>query len=264
MILASVEAKVGAGAGAGASVAPSLVLLHGLFGQARNFATVQRRLAEHRHVVTLDLRNHGASPHADGMAYATLADDVAETLGKLGLGRSDIVGHSMGGKTAMALALTRPELVRRLIVVDIAPVAYRHANAALVGALRALPLDAPMTRSQADRALADAIPDAVIRGFLLQNFVPGERPGWRCGLAEIADAIPQIEGWDFTASSRFDGETLLIRGSASDYVGDAEERQFRATFPQGQIETVADAAHWVHADAPERFVSLVEDFLEPT
>ena len=254
MILASVEA--------GAGPAPSLVLLHGLFGQARNFATVQRRLAERRHVVALDLRNHGASPHAAGMAYATLADDVAETLGKLGLGRSDIVGHSMGGKTAMALALTRPELVRRLVVVDIAPVAYSHANAALVGALRALPFDAPMTRGQADRALAGAIPDAVIRGFLLQNFVPGERPAWRCGLAEIADAIPQIEGWDFTASSCFDGETLLIRGGVSDYVGDAEERQFRTTFPRGRIETVPDAAHWVHADAPERFVSLVAEFLD--
>ncbi len=254
-------AGVAAGSGAGASGAPSLVLLHGLFGQARNFATVQRRLAERRHVLALDLRNHGASSHADGMAYVTLADDVAETLGRLGLGRTDVVGHSMGGKTAMALALTRPELVRRLIVVDIAPVAYRHANAALVRALRALPLDAPMTRGQADRALAGAIPDAVIRGFLLQNFLSGERPGWRCGLAEIAAAIPQIEGWGVAASARFNGETLLIRGGASDYVGETEAASFEVTFPQSKIETVADAAHWVHADAPERFVSLVSEFL---
>ena len=255
MILASVEAGTGP--------APSLVLLHGLFGQARNFATVQRRLAERRHVVALDLRNHGASPHSPGMAYATLADDVAETLAKRGLGRSDVLGHSMGGKTAMALALTRPELVRRLVIVDIAPVAYAHANAALVAALQALPLDAPMSRGQADRALAGAIPNVVIRGFLLQNFAPGERPGWRCGLAEIAAAIPQIEGWEFNAAARFNGETLLIRGGASDYVGNTEGRQFRVTFPEGQIETVADAAHWVHADAPEHFVSLVENFLGP-
>ena len=254
MILASVEA--------GAGPAPSLVLLHGLFGQARNFTTVQRRLADRRHVVALDLRNHGASPHAGGMAYATLADDVAETLGKLGLRRSDVLGHSMGGKTAMALALTRPELVRRLVVVDVAPVAYAHGNAALVAALQALPLDAPMSRSQADRALVAAIPNAVIRSFLLQNFAPGERPGWRCGLALIAAALPHLEGWDVTDTRRFAAETLLIRGGASDYVGQAGAASFRTAFPKGRIETVADAAHWVHADAPERFVSLVEDFLD--
>ncbi len=253
MILAAVEA--------GSGTAPSLVLLHGLFGQARNFTTVQRHLADRRHVVALDLRNHGASPHADGMAYATLAADVAETLAALDLGRCDVVGHSMGGKTAMALALARPDLVRRLVVVDIAPVAYKHANAALVTALQALPLGAPLSRGQADRALADAIPNAIIRSFLLQNFHAGEQPGWRCGLIEIAAAIPQIEGWDFALSSRFDGETLLIRGGASDYVGEAELVSFRAIFPRGWIETVVGAAHWVHADAPERFVSLVEDSL---
>ncbi len=251
-----------AAAGAGSGPAPSLALLHGLFGQAGNFATVQRRLAARRHVVAFDLRNHGASPHADGMAYATLADDVAAAFTARGLGGIDVVGHSMGGKAAMALALTRPELVRRLVVVDIAPTAYAHGNAAVAAALRALPLDGPMSRGQADRALAEAIPDAIIRGFLLRNFLSGERPGWRCGLAEIAAAMPQLEGWDFTKAARFTGETLLIRGGASDYVGEAGAASFRSAFPQGRIETVTAAGHWVHADAPDRFTSLVEDFLD--
>lgn len=254
MILAASEA--------GSGPPPSLVLLHGLFGQAKNFATVQRRLAEHRHVLALDLRNHGVSPHAEGMAYVTLANDLAATLAALGHGPVDLVGHSMGGKTAMATALTRPRLVRRLVVVDIAPVVYAHGNAALAAKLQALPLDAPISRGQADRALAGAIPDAVIRGFLLQNFIPGERPAWRCGLAEIAAAIPQIEGWDLAVEARFDGKTLLIRGGASEYVGEVEAASFRTAFPRGQIETVAEAAHWVHADAPERFVSLVDAFLD--
>lgn len=254
MILAGVEA--------GSGPTPSLLLLHGLFGQARNFASVQRRLAERRHVVALDLRNHGASPHADGMTYKTLANDVAETIDARAYGRCDVVGHSMGGKTAMALAITRHEAVRRLVVVDIAPVTYAHRNAALTARLQALPLDLPMSRGQADRALACAIPNAVIRGFLLQNFIPGERPSWRCGLTEIAAAIPQLEGWDLNAAAPVDGEALIIRGGASDYVGATEAASFRALFPQSRIKTVAAAAHWVHADAPEPFVSLIEDFLD--
>ncbi len=250
MILAASEA--------GATDAPPLLLLHGLFGQARNFATVQRRLAERYRVIALDLRNHGRSPHAAGMDYLTLAVDVAETMAALRVAAGVLVGHSMGGKAAMALALTRPALVRRLVVVDIAPVAYRHANLALINAMRSLPLDAALARGEADRMLAPAVPDRVVRGFLLQNFEPGPAPRWRIGLEELAEGIAALEGWDVPAGLRYGGEALLIRGGASAYVGEPEAAAFLARFTAGRIATVAGAAPWVHAGAPERFIALVE------
>src|ERR1700722_16373957 len=161
---------------------PPVVLLHGLFGAARNFGTVQRALAPLFRVIAMDARNHGASPHAAGMTYATLAADVLETLDALGVARTAVIGHSMGGKTAMTLAVMAPERVGRLLVADIAPVPYAHGNDAIAGALRAIPLHTGRTRAEADAALIDAVPDLAVRTFLIQNLQFGAQPHWRIGL----------------------------------------------------------------------------------
>lgn len=241
--------------------APPLVILHGLFGSGRNWATAARRLARLRRVVTVDLRNHGESPRAAGMSYGEMAGDVAAFLEAERLRPAVLLGHSMGGKVAMTLALAEPEAVAGLIVVDIAPVAGRAEHGALVRALQALPVARLASRAEADAALAPAVPDATLRGFLLQNLVRrGEGYAWRIGLEAIAAALPALG--DFTADGRYDGPALFIAGGASDYLRPEHEGAIRALFPAARIERIAGAGHWVHADAPEAFLALTERFLE--
>ena len=254
MILHGVEAGEG----------EPLVLLHGLFGSARNFAAVQRRLAERRRVIALDLRNHGASPHDPDMRYATMAADVLETLEQRRALPATLLGHSMGGKVAMAAALARPDAVARLIVADIAPVAYPPHVGGLAGAMAALPLSPGMRRAQADAALAPAVPDAAVRAFLLQNLQLGAVPAWRIGLKEIAAALPTIEGWQASEGARYAGPTLFIAGAASDYIQPGHRPAIRALFPAARFVTLKGAGHWLHVDNPDGFVAVVEAFLTAT
>jgi len=238
-----------------------IVLLHGLFGAARNLGAVQRALAPRFRVIALDLRNHGSSPHAAEMDYSLMAEDVLQTLATLDALPAALVGHSMGGKTAMVVALARPDAVSRLVVADIAPVPYRHGNDRIAEALRALPLSPGLTRPAADAALAGAVPDASVRGFLLQNLVLGERPHWRIGLAGIAGAIPALEGWETPAGVSYDGATLFVAGALSDYVRPDYRSAIRALFPRARFVTLKNAGHWVHVDNPSGFVSVLEGFL---
>jgi esterase len=242
--------------GAGAPV----VLLHGLFGSARNFGTVQRALSPLFRVVAIDARNHGASPHASGMRYEALANDVLETLDALGLGRAAVIGHSMGGKTAMTLAVLAPERVARLLVADIAPIAYQHENAAVADAMRAIPLRPGLTRAAAEAALADAVPIPALRTFLIQNLQFGPQPHWRIGLDEIAAAIPDLEGWE-NPPGTYPGPTLFVSGAQSDYVLPEHRPLIRALFPTARFVSVKNAGHWLHADNPAGFLSVVEAFL---
>ncbi len=172
-----------------------LVLLHGLFGRAANFGVVQARLAERRRVLALDLRNHGASPHDAAMSYDDMAGDVIETLSAMAALPCVLVGHSMGGKAAMCVALRAPEAVARLLVADIAPIRYAPHYRAFAEAMLALPLTPGLTRAAADAALAPSVPDRAVRAFLLQNLRTGAEPAWTCGLREIAGALPVIEDW---------------------------------------------------------------------
>ncbi len=247
MILHAIDQGAGAG--------QPLVMLHGLFGSAGNFGAVQRRLAADRRVVALDLRNHGASPHAAAMDYPAMAGDVVETMDALGLRDPAVLGHSMGGKVAMGLALLHPGRVARLIVADIAPVPYAPHFRAIATALLALTPD--LTRAQADAALGPSIGDAALRGFLLQNFRPGT--GWRIGLAEIAAALPSIEGWDLTGT--YPGPALAVLGERSEYVMPEHRPLFRALFPTIHFTTLHGAGHWLHADAPDAFVAAVQGFM---
>ena len=240
-----------------------VVLLHGLFGSARNFGAVQRALAAEGvgRVIALDLRNHGASPHDPDMGYATMAADVAATLGALGALPAAVIGHSMGGKVAMRLALATPEAVASLVVADIAPVAYPPHFAAIAAAMAALPLEAGMGRAGADAALKAAVPDPALRAFLLQNFIPGTPAAWRIGLSEIIAALDGIGGWEAPAGALYPGRVMVLAGERSDYILREDRAAFRALFPAARFVTLRHAGHWLHADNPEGFRAAIVAFL---
>lgn len=236
---------------------PPVVVLHGLFGSAGNWGAIQKALAARHRVIAMDLRNHGASPRADVMDYPAMAADVAESMG----GPAAVLGHSMGGKVAMALALTRPELVTRLVVADIAPVTYPPALRGYIEAMQAIPLRVGLTRRDADAALAAAIPEPGIRAFLLQNLrLHEDPPGWRLGLAELAAAMPVIEGFPDFATS-YAGPVLVLNGGRSRYVRFEHHDRFRALFPAARFETISEAGHWLHAEQPAAFLAAIEPFL---
>jgi pimeloyl-ACP methyl ester carboxylesterase len=243
---------------------PPVVLLHGLFGQARNFGALQKSLAATgKRVIALDLRNHGDSPHAADTGYAAMAADVVETLAALGALPCRLLGHSMGGKVAMRLALDAPAHVARLIVADIAPRAYSHGNRDLAQAMLALPLAPGMTRAEAGAALAEAVPDAAIRSFLLLNLrLGGDRlPGWRIGLAELAAGMAAIEGWE-DGGAPYDGPALFVSGGRSGYVPAAARGGIRALFPAAEFAVLPEAGHWLHAEDPAGFLGAILPFLE--
>ncbi|MDZ7749319.1 MAG: alpha/beta fold hydrolase [Halofilum sp. (in: g-proteobacteria)] len=240
---------------------PPLVLLHGLFGSNENLGGVARALADRFSVYGLDLRNHGRSPHGRRMDYPTLAADVRETLDAHALDRPAVLGHSLGGKTAMELALSTPERVSRLVVVDIAPIAYDHRHDQELEALHGLDLAALRSRADADEALAGQIPNPAIRQFLLKNLVRGDDGfEWRIPLGTIHAEYASIAAAP-PSTGPYDGPALFVRGGNSDYMPDTAESAIRERFPNARIETIPDAAHWLHVDAPEVFLNLVGSFL---
>ena len=242
-------------------VGPVLVLLHGLFGQSGNFGAIQRRFAEDgRRIIALDLRNHGASAHASGMDYRTMADDVRETLDALTVLPCAVLGHSMGGKVAMALALRYPTTVERLCIADIAPVRYPPHLATYAAAMRDLPLTPSLTRAQADLALASTMPDDGERAFLLANLRLGSRPHWRIGLDEIIAGMDDIQDWPIGDVAPYNGRTLFLSGARSRYVRPEHRPAIAALFPAARFVTLKNAGHWLHADDPDAFFAVVEAF----
>jgi len=242
---------------------PPLVIAHGLFGSARNWNVIAKRLAEARPVLAVDMRNHGDSPWADSHGYRDLAADLAEVIAGLG-GRADVLGHSMGGKAAMALALTRPAMLRKLVVADIAPVAYGHSQTHLIAAMRALPLDSVASRGDADRLLAPAVPDASTRAFLLQSLdiKAGGGPRWRLNLDVLEAEMDRITGWPDDLDGRFDGPALFLSGAASDYVRPEARGRIKARFPAAVMAKIPGAGHWLHAEKPREFEAAVAAFLD--
>jgi pimeloyl-ACP methyl ester carboxylesterase len=240
---------------------PPVALLHGLFGAAANFGTVQKRLAERHRVIALDLRNHGSSPHAPHMSYPAMAEDVLETLRARNALPCAVVGHSMGGKVAMAAALEAPGAISRLLVADIAPARYPPAYRGFVEAMAALPLHPALTRIEADRALAATIELPAIRAFLLQNLRFGAQPSWRINLPVIAACLPLLEDWPDLDENAYNGPALFVGGARSDYILPEHRPVIRMLFPAALFATLKNAGHWLHADNPDGFVSLVDAFM---
>jgi pimeloyl-ACP methyl ester carboxylesterase len=243
---------------------PTLVLLHGLFGSARNFGLVQREFASRRRTIAVDLRNHGASPHDATMRYADMAADVMQALDRMSALPAILLGHSMGGKVAMQAALTHAESVARLIVADIAPITYPPHYRDIANAMLAMPLVSGMTRAEADAALTQSVPDAAMRAFLLQNLQVGKAPAWRIGLGEIVAAFGEIEGWDAPVDAHYGGPTLFVAGATSRYIQPEHRPIIRSWFPSARFVTLKNAGHWLHADNPSGFIAVVEAFLTMT
>ena len=244
---------------------PPLVILHGLFGSLDNWHTVSNQLAPHFQVLAVDQRNHGRSFHSPEMAYPLMARDLLDFLERQGLGRASLLGHSMGGKTAMEFALRYPARLDRLIVVDIAPRAYSPRHRHILDALLGLDLAACSSRLQIEAALAPAIPCQATRRFLLKSLErsPHGAFRWRINLPAIADncgRLCEALGPGRTCSR----PALFIGGGQSDYLLPEDFDSIRRLFPHAQFQTLAGAGHWVHADAPQPFVRTALEFLLKT
>lgn len=248
----------------GGDARPPLVILHGLFGSAKNWNLIARRLADKRRIHALDLRNHGGAPWADTLSYPEMAADVARFLDDHGLDRADVIGHSMGGKVAMVLALTHPRRVARLVVADIAPVTYTHSFENYVDAMRRIDLAGVTRRGEVDAQLAPDVPEPGLRSFLLQNLVLEDGTfRWRINLEAIGAGMADLTGFpDDLQGRRFDGPSLFLTGGRSDYVRPEHAAAIRRLFPNAAIETIPDAGHWLHAEKPEAFIERVSAFLE--
>lgn len=235
---------------------PPLLIAHGLYGSARNWGAIATRMSDTREVWAVDMRNHGASFWDDDHSYAAMAGDLVEILDQ----PTDIIGHSMGGKAAMMLALTRHEHVNRLVVADIAPVAYEHSQMPMIEAMRAVDLTGVDNRRDADAQLALTVDEAPVRAFLLQS-LDIENKRWRLNLDALAKAMPDIVGFpDVTGS--FAGETLFLSGGTSDYVTRDDRPKIKSLFPKAQFAKIPDASHWLHAEQPRAFEAALRVFLE--
>ena len=241
-----------------------MITLHGLFGSHENLGVLNRRLASSLRVHGLDLRNHGRSPHDGVMNYQVMAEDVLAYMNEHGIGSAHLVGHSMGGKVAMTLALMAPHRVNRLAVIDIAPVIYRERrHDPILQGLSAMDLDSLTGRSEADQFLSAFEPDQTIRQFLLKNLYRVEQGGfgWRVNLAAIINNYQAILSGQ-QADRPFAGATLFIKGGASDYILPEHRESVLALFPSATVRVIPEAGHWVHAQKPDLVSGTLLRFLQ--
>jgi pimeloyl-ACP methyl ester carboxylesterase len=239
-----------------------LIILHGFFASSRNWRASAEKLASNFCVYVLDARNHGASPHHEIMNYETMAADVVDFIEQKTLQNVSLIGHSMGGKTAMWFALNYPNLVQNLIVVDIAPIAYKHSFDPIINALKNLPCSELKNRKQAELLLSDIIPELSYRQFLLQNLVlkSGGCYEWRIDLDIFQHNAPNILQFPNAENvSQFVGKTLFLAGGNSKYI---KENSTETLFPFAKIQTIHDAEHWIHVQQPEAFLNAVTEFLK--
>ncbi|PIE13174.1 MAG: alpha/beta hydrolase [Rhodobacterales bacterium] len=240
---------------------PPLVIVHGLYGSARNWSVIAKRLSDERRVIAVDQRNHGLSPWEDSHSYPDMAADLSEVIETLGA-PVDVLGHSMGGKAAMTLALTRPELVNRLIVADIAPVAYGHSQIQYIEAMRQVDLSRIAKRSDATEQLSRTVEDPTLISFFTQSLDVKERR-WRLNLDTLARdmelilGFPEIEG-------QFTGPTLFLSGALSDYVKREDRDLIKKLFPAAKFFKIPNAGHWLHAERPREFEAAVRHWLNAT
>jgi len=237
-----------------------LIILHGLFGSGDNWVTVTKQLAEHFSVFVLDQRNHGRSPHSPVHTYLSMADDLLEFISDNKLENSFILGHSMGGKTAMQLALNHPDALEKLIVVDISPRYYKPHHQDVIAGLSAVELEILKSREQAEAFMVPYLAEPGVRQFLLKNLYRSESGGfaWRMNLKDILDQIENI-GIE-NKGVPFKKPTLFLREN-SNYIKEEDNNIIKVLFPNSSVQTIGGAGHWVQAEKPREFVEAVVDFL---
>lgn len=243
---------------------PDLVFCHGLFGQAKNWASIAANFMPEHCSLLIDMPNHGRSDWTETFDYLEIADLVATTIKEKCGPQVNLVGHSMGGKIAMIIALRHPQLVARLVVADISPVQAQHIRqfSPLVEAMESLELTGIKNRSDADKALRKAIDDDVLRGFLLQNLYLTEGHWkWRMNLNLLGDSLREIGAWPIDGA-RYLGPTLWIKGGNSKYIHPDHHQVMRSLFPQLGFVEIPNAGHWVHADQPALFTQVVRAFID--
>ena len=240
---------------------PTIVLIHGLFGNLDNLGLLRKYLNQDYPVLCVDLRNHGKSPWSEEMNYELMSQDVIELLQSLSIPETHLIGHSMGGKTAMAIALQSPNMVLSLTVVDIAPVNYlenRHKD--VIAALQRVIDKQVKTRREADVVLAETIEDVSVRQFLLKSFSSEPNRYWQFNVQSIHSHYANIMGWPFS-SEQYCSQTLFIKGATSSYLLPEHQTSVQHHFPKAKAHIMNGCGHWLHAEKPEQFHQIVHRFL---
>ncbi|WP_394223994.1 alpha/beta fold hydrolase [Alteromonas gracilis] len=247
------------------SSAPWLVLIHGLFGNADNLAVIKRHFESSFNVVSIDLPDHGESPWTNTFSVHDAAESVFNLLQSLEIKTSAILGHSLGGKVAMRLALNHGDIVSHLIVADIAPVAYAHSHQTIFVGLKSVPLDAIKSRKDAEKEMAAHVKEPGVRQFLLKSLYQDENGAWkwRFNVDGLIASYSHIIDWEQTNQS-FDGVTLFIKGSESDYITSAHRDEITRYFPKAKAHIIEGTGHWLHAEKPAAFNAIVERTLKKT
>jgi len=239
-----------------------IVLLHGLFGSGDNLRILARGLESRYRVLLPDLPNHGNSPHINSCTHEAMVEAVEDFIHDQSLVDPILAGHSVGGKLAMMISLRHPERVPALISIDIAPRRFQASHLEIIAAMRELPLDSIGGRGDADRALAEAVPDPAVRAFFLKNLVrDGERFRWRLNLDAVAADYDALLGWQ-SPGTTYDGPTLFVGGEHSRYLqAERDTSAIRHLFPAARIHMIPDAGHWLHADKPGELLAIMNRFL---
>ena len=242
-----------------------LLILHGFLGMSDNWKTLGNQYAENGFQVHLiDQRNHGKSFHSQNFDYELLADDLKKYMAHHQIPKADLIGHSMGGKTVMQFACSNPELVKKLIVADIAPKYYPPHHSEIINGLLALDFESITSRSEADEALSKYLSNFGVRQFLLKNlyWIEKGKLGFRFNLSVLQNKMEEL-GENIASTATFTGETLFLRGDKSEYILQNDFDGIKRHFPLAQIETVTNAGHWLHAENPKEFLSKTLEFLNP-
>lgn len=238
---------------------PPLLIVHGLYGSARNWGVIAKKLSDERQVFAVDMRNHGNSDWQDSHSYPDMAADLAEVLNEIG--PADVLGHSMGGKACMVAALHTPDLIKRLVVADIAPVPYTHTQAQFIVAMKAVNLETVEKRSDAVAQLeAAGVEDPTLRNFFTQS-LDLKAQKWRLNLDVLQAEMDKIVGFPADVTGEFDKPTMFLSGAMSDYVLPEHRPTIREFFPKAQFVKMSGAGHWLHAEKPAEFMATVRAWL---
>ena len=236
---------------------PPVMIVHGLYGSGRNWGVIAKRLSDQFFVITVDLRNHGDSPWFDTHNYHVMADDLVEVINSLNI-KPNVIGHSMGGKAAMVLALKRPNLVRNLIIADIAPVKYEHDQSQFIEAMQKVDLSKVEKRSDATLALSKFVEDKSLQNFFTQSLdIKAKR--WKLNLKVLRSEMSEILSFP-KIESEFSGHSLFLKGEKSDYIKSEHRKLIKSLFTKARFATFKEAGHWLHAEKPREFESAARLF----